>query len=90
MEINGMAHVILTVSDFEASLPFYRKLLPLLGMKPVIDSKDMFYCVGGRTALGIMPSEEKYRGEKFVQRRVGPTIYVSGRAPAKMSTRRIN
>jgi catechol 2,3-dioxygenase-like lactoylglutathione lyase family enzyme len=71
MDINGMAHVILTVSNFEASLPFYRKLLPFLGMKPVINGKDMFYCVGGRTALGIMPSEEKYSDEKFVQRRVG-------------------
>ena len=71
MDINGMAHVILTVSNFEASLPFYKKLLPFLGMKPVIDSGEMFYCVGGRTALGIMPSEEKYTGEKFVQRRVG-------------------
>ena len=71
MDINGMAHVILTVSNFEASLPFYRKLLPFLGMKPVIETKEMFYCVGGRTALGIMPAEEKYRDEKFVQRRVG-------------------
>ena len=33
--------------------------------------QQMFYCVGGRTALGIMPSEEKYRDEKFAQRRVG-------------------
>jgi catechol 2,3-dioxygenase-like lactoylglutathione lyase family enzyme len=71
MEINGMAHLILTVSDFEKSLPFYEKLLPFLGMTPVIRSPEMFYCVGGRTALGIMRGDEKFRGEKFAQRRVG-------------------
>jgi catechol 2,3-dioxygenase-like lactoylglutathione lyase family enzyme len=71
MEINGMAHVMLTVSNFEASLPFYEKLLPFLGMKPVIRSNDTFYCVGGRTALGIMRGEDKFSGEKFAQRRVG-------------------
>ena len=31
MEINGVAHVMLTVSDYEACLPFYEKLLPFLG-----------------------------------------------------------
>jgi hypothetical protein len=30
--INGMAHVILTVSRFEVAREFYRKLLPELGM----------------------------------------------------------
>ena len=71
MEINGMAHVILTASNFEDSVRFYAKLLPFLGLQPVIQSDDTFYCVGGRTALGIMRGEEKYRGEKFEQRRVG-------------------
>ncbi|HXN87476.1 MAG TPA: VOC family protein [Candidatus Binataceae bacterium] len=71
MEINGMAHVMLTVSNFDACLPFYQKRLPFLGMKPVIQNNDTLYCVGGRTALGIMRGAEKYRGEKFVQQRVG-------------------
>jgi catechol 2,3-dioxygenase-like lactoylglutathione lyase family enzyme len=71
MEINGMAHVMLTAANFEDSLRFYEKLLPFLGMKPVIQNNDTFYCVGGRTALGIIRGEEHYRGEKFVQRRVG-------------------
>jgi hypothetical protein len=35
IEINGMAHVILTVSRFEVAREFYRKLLPEFGMKPV-------------------------------------------------------
>jgi catechol 2,3-dioxygenase-like lactoylglutathione lyase family enzyme len=71
MEINGMAHVMLTVSKFEACLPFYEKLLPFLGMRPVIQNEDTFYCVGGRTAVGIVRGDDLYRGESFVQRRVG-------------------
>jgi catechol 2,3-dioxygenase-like lactoylglutathione lyase family enzyme len=71
MEVNGMAHVMLTVSNFEACLPFYEKLLVFLGLKPVIRNPDMLYCVGGRTAMGIMRGDEQYRAEKFVQRRVG-------------------
>ncbi len=71
MEINGVAHVILTVSNFEQCRPFYEKLLPYLGLKPVINTPQMFYCVGGRTAVGIMPCDDKYRAERFVQRRVG-------------------
>ena len=46
MEINGVAHVMLTVSDFEACLPFYEKLLTYLGLKPVIRNADTSYCVG--------------------------------------------
>ena len=34
--INGMAHVILTVSRFEVAREFYRKLLLEFGMKPVL------------------------------------------------------
>ena len=37
VEINGMAHVILTVSRFEVAREFYRKLLPEIGMKVVHD-----------------------------------------------------
>jgi catechol 2,3-dioxygenase-like lactoylglutathione lyase family enzyme len=71
MEINGIAHVILTVSDFSACLPFYKRLLTYLGLTPVVDSEVMLYCVGGRTAVGIMPADEPYRAERFVQTRVG-------------------
>lgn len=71
IEINGMAHVIVTASDFERSREFYRKLLPFLGLKPVIDTDQFYYCVGGRTAFGIEPCEPRYAGERFVQTRVG-------------------
>ena len=49
IEINGMAHVILTVSRFEVAREFYRKLLPEFGMKPV------FEATGCSTALALEP-----------------------------------
>ncbi|MDF3075646.1 MAG: hypothetical protein K0S54_3313 [Alphaproteobacteria bacterium] len=71
LEINGMAHVILTVSSFEAAKKFYGDVLPFLGMSKVFDDAGFVYWVGGRTALGIQPAEEAHRGQRFVQYRVG-------------------
>jgi catechol 2,3-dioxygenase-like lactoylglutathione lyase family enzyme len=71
IEINGMAHVILTVSRFDLARAFYGRLLPLFGMEPVFDSERLFYCVGGRTAIGIEPCGTAYQGERFMQQRVG-------------------
>jgi len=71
IDINGMAHVILTVSQFEAAKAFYGKLLPFFGMKIVFDGNDFFYGVGGRTAIGIQRCAEAHVGERFVQERVG-------------------
>src|SRR5438445_8620226 len=47
MEINGIAHIFLTASNYQRSREFYRKLLPFLGLKPVIDTGTTYYCVGG-------------------------------------------
>ena len=33
IEVNGMAHVILTVSDWDRCRSFYEALLPFLGLK---------------------------------------------------------
>lgn len=71
MEINGFAHVMLTVSNFEKCKPFYARICEAMGMKPLIDMDGWFYCIGGRTAFGIMAGDEAYSGERFEQRRVG-------------------
>lgn len=71
VEINGIAHLFLTVGNVEAALPFYEKLLGYLGMKPVMKSESFLYCVGGRTAVGIQQADAEHRGELFNQRRVG-------------------
>ncbi len=69
--INGMAHVVLTVSDFPRSRAFYASLLPAFGMKSVFDGPKFSYFVGARTAIGIEPCDPAYQGERFVQQRVG-------------------
>ena len=71
MEINGIAHIFLTVSNYDACVAFYEPLLNFLGMKTVMKVDGYLYCVGGRTAVGISTADPRYRGERFVQQRVG-------------------
>ena len=71
VEINGMAHVILSVSEWDACKTFYSRLLPFLGMTRTFDGEEMVYHVGGRTALGISRCAPEHEGERFVQNRVG-------------------
>jgi catechol 2,3-dioxygenase-like lactoylglutathione lyase family enzyme len=71
MEINGIAHTMLTAGDFAASSAFYRQLLPYLGLTPVLDSDDTLYCVGGKTAFGIRASSAPVAGDRFDQSRCG-------------------
>jgi catechol 2,3-dioxygenase-like lactoylglutathione lyase family enzyme len=71
MEINGLAHVILTAGDFERSRAFYRQLLPFLGLLPLLDSDQIYYCIGGRTAVGVQRPAPEHAGQRFVQARVG-------------------
>ena len=70
MEVNGVAHTFITASNFEASVAFYRQLLPFLGLQIVFDSSDTFY-VGGRTGFGIRRPAPEFAGAKYEQYRVG-------------------
>src|ERR1700687_2119648 len=71
MEVHGIATIFLTASNFERSRAFYRKLLPFLGLTPVIDTETTYYCVGGRTAVGISAPAPEHAGSSFEQNRVG-------------------
>ena len=71
IEVNGIAHVILTVSHYDKAKAFYSRLMPALGLENVFDGSNMCYFVGGRTALGLQPCGPEYAGERFVQGRVG-------------------
>ena len=71
IEVNGMAHVILTVSQYEEAKRFYWQLMPALGLENVFDGSNMCYFVGARTARGLQPCRDEHAGERFVQGRVG-------------------
>ncbi|MGR8950517.1 MAG: VOC family protein, partial [Gammaproteobacteria bacterium] len=71
IEINGTAHTIIAVSDFETCKAFYHKLMPFLGLTCVFDGDDYIYYVGGRTALGIGRCDPQFEGQRFVQNSIG-------------------
>ena len=71
MEINGIAHIQITAGRFEVSREFYRKLLPFLGLKQVMDNDYGYYCVGGRTGFLVSRPAPEHEGERFVQTRIG-------------------
>lgn len=66
--INGIAHVYLTVNDFEAAVPFYRRLLAMFDMQCLVDSDELYYCVGARTGVGV---RRAHSPEAFDQYRAG-------------------
>ena len=71
IEINGMAHVILTVSQFDKARHFYKGLLSQFCMSLVHDGEDFCYHVGARTAIGIRKCDQEFSDERFQQYRVG-------------------
>lgn len=71
IDINGMAHIILTVRQFEKARDFYCALLPNFGMTLVFDGPDFCYHVGGRTAIGIRRCDPEYQDAPFEQYRAG-------------------
>jgi catechol 2,3-dioxygenase-like lactoylglutathione lyase family enzyme len=71
MDINGIAHIQITVSRFDLCVPFYEKLFELFNMKIIARNETFFYGVGARTGLAVTKCRDEYRGERFVQGRSG-------------------
>jgi catechol 2,3-dioxygenase-like lactoylglutathione lyase family enzyme len=71
MEINGIAHVILTARDMERSRPFYQRLLSHMGLTEVVNAEAYLYYVGGRTAVGLRPAAPGQAEVPFDQERCG-------------------
>lgn len=71
MEINGIAHSMLSSGDFPTARAFYGQLLPFLGLTAVLDTPEIYYCVGGKTALGIQASARQDGENRFDQSQSG-------------------
>ena len=71
IDINGVAHVYVTVQDMARCRPFYRAFLSFLGMVCLVDTDELYYCIGGRTGIGIRAASEAHREVAFDQLRAG-------------------
>lgn len=73
VEVNGIAHIQLTVRDADACLPFWEKLCTFLEMKTLIKSEGILYCIGSRTGILVRTAaaEDKPDDLAFNQWRAG-------------------
>jgi catechol 2,3-dioxygenase-like lactoylglutathione lyase family enzyme len=72
IDVNGIAHIQLTVRDVAASRGFYHHLLhETLGMRVQYDAPEVYYCIGGRTGVVIRPAAFEHRETPFDQTRIG-------------------
>ena len=65
MEINGIAHIQLTVNDLARAMPFYEEVLAFMGMKAVVKNPEFLYMIGGRTAVAITRCSPENRDAAF-------------------------
>jgi catechol 2,3-dioxygenase-like lactoylglutathione lyase family enzyme len=71
MELNGIAHIQLTVNDAARSVPFWERLCHFFEMKTLIKNESMVYCIGSRTGVLVREAPPETRGARFDQNRVG-------------------
>ena len=71
MQINGIAHTQITVTNFEKCLPFYKQLFALFEMKEMYVGPGYYYCIGGRTGFGVSACAPEFADAMFEQQRIG-------------------
>jgi catechol 2,3-dioxygenase-like lactoylglutathione lyase family enzyme len=70
VEVNGIAHIQLTVTDPEC-IAFWERLCHFLQMKTLIKGDGIVYCIGSRTGLLVRADEEAKGRGRFDQNRAG-------------------
>ena len=71
VELNGIAHIQLTVNDAGRCIPFWEKLCHFLGMQTLVRNQDTVYCIGGRTGVLVRKAPDGAKGGAFDQNRAG-------------------
>ena len=71
VEVNGIAHIQITVNDPERCLPFWERFCHFLEMKTLIRGEDVVYCIGSRTGILVRAAPEPTRDSAFDQNRSG-------------------
>lgn len=71
VEMNGIAHIQLTVNDAARCLPFWEKLCHFFEMKTLIKGDGVVYCIGSRTGILVREAPADKRDTPFDQDRAG-------------------
>ena len=71
VEVNGIAHIQLTVRNPDICLPFWEKLCHFLDMKTLINGDGVLYCIGSRTGILVRGAPEEKRQVVFDQDTAG-------------------
>lgn len=71
VDLNGIAHIQLTVNDARRGLPFWEKLCHFFAMKTLIKGEDVLYCIGSRTGILVRAAPAEKRAVRFDQDRAG-------------------
>ncbi len=71
IEVNGIAHIQLTVNDPDRCVPFWEGLCHFLGMKTLIRGEGIVYCIGSRTGVLVRGVPRGLPGIPFDQDRAG-------------------
>lgn len=71
VEVNGIAHIQLTVNDGKRCLPFWEKLCHFLDMKTLLHNEDTIYCIGSRTGILVRVAPQGKSTRHFDQNTSG-------------------
>ncbi len=71
VEVNGIAHIQLTVADPDRCVPFWERLCHFLEMKTLIKGEGIVYCIGSRTGILVRGAPPDKRDRPFDQDRPG-------------------
>lgn len=71
VDLNGIAHIQLTVNDPARCIPFWERLCHFFGMQTLIRADDVVYCIGSRTGILVRHTLKGPSGGRFDQERAG-------------------
>ena len=71
LDVNGIAHIALSVKNIAKSKKFYKELMPFLGLKLVHEGKKSIYHVGSRTGILIQEIDKNISSSDFSQNNIG-------------------
>ena len=71
VDLNGIAHIQITVNDPARCVPFWERLCHFFGMQTLIRNESTVYCIGSRTGLLVRGAPPDAAGGPFDQNRAG-------------------